>query len=112
VSDITERLCEDYADRCGKGPGYEAMLEIERLRTRVAELEAERAWRPIETAPKDGGCILACDARTVDWYLVVGWSQTSDIGWGWSTQDGLTYHQDSLTHWMPLPAAPKSEGGE
>jgi hypothetical protein len=67
----------------------------------------ETGWRPIETAPKDGTSILACDARVDDWFLVVAWDCEANIyPWGWRTQDGLSYHDQSLTHWQPLPPPP------
>jgi hypothetical protein len=59
-------------------------------------------WQPIETAPKDGRQILAWDARATDWYLVVSWNDANGH-WGWTTADGLGYHDQTLTHWMPLP---------
>jgi len=64
----------------------------------IAALRAERAWQPIETAPRDGRFILAWGPE---------WG-TSDVAWfgevsdRWFTMSNAT----GLTHWMPLPEAP------
>lgn len=73
-------------------------------------------WQPIERAPKDGNCILACatgadpmEPRVVFWYE---WDQphpdTGDAAHydGWAVPDGNIYAPGLFTHWMPLPAMP------
>lgn len=75
----------------------------------IARIRAsEPVWQDIATAPRDGGgkgtwgeCgpyILATDGIS---YHVVFWNS-------WSFDDG-DFHNDvsGLTHWMPLPEAPK-----
>lgn len=69
-------------------------------------------WQPIETAPKDGTEILACDVsgdlgayhvEVVFW--AVSWGDDSDtVGWG--ICDGQTRPPSCFTHWMPLPEPP------
>jgi len=91
--------------------------EIERLRARVAELEAAQAWRPIESAPKDGTHVLARDVplgiritnlthppMVVHWFDYIGDASLS--GWYLShgAGDGPAV---SPTYWLPLPAPPK-----
>ena len=70
-------------------------------------------WQPIETAPKDGGCVLL--------WLPEPWAEVEKAGWcgPWETwvrggppgdPDGeMPYGIGSLipTHWMPLPEPPK-----
>ena len=68
-------------------------------------------WQPIETAPKDGAEILITDGQTVavvSWneyaaelYDGIGWTDMGEMGWG-----GMVGAEP--THWMPLPAPPKS----
>jgi len=73
-----------------------------------------RAWRPIESAPKDGTDVLVwcvhpnakyCDtlADASDWQcsVVARWIEHNGGGWTWHGMLG------TFTHWMPLPAAPK-----
>ena len=71
----------------------------------------EPAWRPIETAPKDGSEILLAHP---DGSMVVGWwredrTRGKVCGWsdGWS--DGDDFAMTWPTHWMPLPAAPEEK---
>lgn len=56
-------------------------------------------WRPIETAPKDGQCILL-------------WNGSVHVGeWDygeWSHDDGTNIDVIwDTTHWMPLPEPPQ-----
>lgn len=70
--------------------------EVAALRTRVRELEAAQAWRPIETAPKDGTRILAYGG----WGIAIIW-WSSWLEW----YDGEGAHLEP-THWQPLPSPP------
>lgn len=86
----------------------------------------EPAWRPIESAPKDGTMVLC-------WVSAVQYGETdegqqfqrdiSQIDFG-SWEDGLDGNgyfdpycgqigdQQHVTHWMPLPAAPEAHHGK
>lgn len=79
--------------------------EIERLRARVAELEAAQELRSIETALKDGSRMLLalCDGGHVYWCVTGVWS---DRFKNWN--DGMEpAGLADPTHWMPLPSPPK-----
>ena len=79
--------------------------------SRLASLpQSGMGWRPIETAPKDGTTILLTDARIQDWTLTAAWIQGEiSKSYCWETYDGLGYHAETFTHWMPLPPPPGSE---
>jgi hypothetical protein len=62
---------------------------------------APQGWRPIETAPKEiDPNILVSDGKEIwaDW-----WSDDDEDWWNVVAND-----MPRPTHWMPLPAAPKS----
>jgi hypothetical protein len=68
-------------------------------------------WQPIETAPKDGTKILACnesgEIAVVHWAAidncgVKGW-QISVVATDWNWYEFLI----GATHWMVLPTVPK-----
>lgn len=63
-------------------------------------------WQPIETAPKDGTEIIAIDDRGE--YFVAFWHEASE-GWYFGLFDEVD-GKIKPTHWMPLPAAPTTEG--
>ncbi len=61
-------------------------------------------WKPIDSAPKDGTWILACEPG----------GEWARVSWGRTTSGSLTwcsarYHfRDGLfTHWQPLPTPPE-----
>jgi hypothetical protein len=88
-------------------------------------------WQPIETAPKDGRKLIVwytnrnLKPRTVfaRWLtdeqaaetdgdgvgLEAGWYECVD---NWADYTEVAIHEGEPTHWMPLPAAPKREGGK
>ena len=66
-------------------------------------------WRPIETAPKDGGILLW--TRRAGWQIAEcceffekGRPDGTD-DWVWYTEMGTPL--DDATHWMPLPPPPE-----
>ncbi|MEN6533992.1 MAG: hypothetical protein ABFD89_10045 [Bryobacteraceae bacterium] len=71
------------------------------MMSRLDELEAMVAWRPIATAPKDGAEIMVCGDGCVS---MVRWLD----GLGWRLAEPGSYAEDSglcfePTHWMPVP---------
>jgi len=70
--------------------------------------EGMAGWRPIETAPKDGGEILLRSARgrIADgaWGQPDGWANPNCWVWPYINQEP--------THWMPLPKAPAPPASE
>jgi hypothetical protein len=73
---------------------------------RAVAVGPESGWRPIETAPKNGVAVLCyapADHGLPSLQAVVTWHQ--DAGW---CVDELR----EVTHWMPLPPAPKENSRE
>lgn len=80
-----------------------ALREIEQ----TARAEGERAWQPIETAPRDGTRILL---RETDDEMWVGHWDTSPWVTGvgaWITLENRSdTYEIAATHWQPLPTPP------
>lgn len=72
---------------------YDLFMEIESLKAKVERLTKAGEWRPIETAPKDGGTILTY--RKGNAFVMPHYYGNSSY---------------EMTHWMPLPSAPAKEG--
>lgn len=88
----------------------------------LAELAAQRAytlgggavtdvqlggWRPIETAPKDRGCLLGWvegNSRFITWTKT---SHVPLVGWCLADQGVEEFDLCTPTHWQPLPEPPK-----
>ena len=71
-------------------------------------------WQPIETAPKDGSWFLGywpVHSRE-DQICTTSWSDDAIDGFMGRFVDNAD-HLDWLqpSHWMPLPAAPQTNGG-
>ncbi len=115
--DLVSKLrCEAFAFD-NHWMGSEAKL----LRQAADELE-RRAWQPIETAPKDGRMFIC-------WVRAVRYSDSDNAGdppyehdasepdfCMWKPNDGNGYWDNmtgtigdaqDVTHWMPIPEAPK-----
>lgn len=73
----------------------------------IALLREAQAWRPVETAPKDGSSVIL---RSRGGHIADGyWLQAAFNGcgaWIWP------YVHSEPAHWMPLPAAPDALSGE
>ena len=87
------------------------VAEVRRLRAENARLREASAWRPIETAPKDGTRILALhngNSQIFHWWKC---RTTGVTGWTYDGNDCTVSH-DTVTHFIPLPAPPaKPDGG-
>lgn len=71
----------------------------------IDAMEEERRWRKVsEELPEDGAEILATDGEGI-WLCH---KDTICDGSPWFQPDGLP-HIEGVTHWMPLPSAPKEE---
>ena len=79
-------------------------LAIREVLERLVKAEREKAWQPIETAPKDGSLVLTWgDARAQ--YAVSYWDE-DDKEWYTDFREKGNISQVYATHWMPLPSAP------
>lgn len=70
------------------------------------------AWRPIETAPRDGTIIMGFRFYPVVMKYVGGewpWEAIQLDGLMPFLSNGFFENDEQLTHWMPLPAPPASK---
>ena len=99
------------ADYSVREVGRAILKELDMLRNRIAELEAERRWRVVADGelPELGKEVIFYDSITerrlkgclrknggVEWL--------SDEGYTFSSRDG---RYSRITHWMPLPTPPE-----
>jgi hypothetical protein len=69
-------------------------------------------WQPIETAPRDGTAILVCYAQHYESNgflpVAVRWRTYHPNSQGkYEFRDSSGTKIRAITHWMPLPEAPK-----
>jgi hypothetical protein len=62
-------------------------------------------WKTIDTAPKDGQKILAWDPSLFGVCIAEWWYGSWLVDKG--SQNGGGYQNMPISHWMPLPGAPK-----
>jgi hypothetical protein len=114
--------------------------DYDALAAQMAVVEAEHAWRPIETAPKGGGADITTDPTWVeppfvllrfpayqserhsvarwDWYYAesgAGYDPRYGVHGAWiepCSGERLVLHYDPPTHWLPLPAPPAATTSE
>ena len=119
--DLVKRLRYDHPDQLT----CEAADRIKELEAKNARLREAQAWRPIETAPRDGTKILgfwqyvieafSCyyypgDSAKTCGQRVIYWAPEYN---GWTDDEGdiHTYRAKGnnglFTHWMPLPEPPQ-----
>lgn len=75
---------------------------------RIKQLEGERSWRSIETAPHDYTWVLGFDANDGETGMIIferhhGWEDDCECYW----TDGM--RRWTPTHWMPIPDPPESK---
>lgn len=99
-----DALCERIDIMTGDA-AYQMTPATRALLTEAAACIREMvAWRPIETAPRDGTEIIAMIARKrvrLAWYF-----KPSSRTEGWLDENGRSI---TPTHWLPLPPAPGAE---
>ena len=86
----------------------EQAKEIERLRKEVAKLQKLTGWQPIETAPKDGAWALVYADGAINCAYVKAGRLPVDL----THPANPNVFPAAVTHWMPLPKPPATEGGE
>lgn len=88
------------------------------MAARIRELEAQREWRPISSAPKDGTRVDLCGPTKKG-----NWRRVTDCYWhrkakAWHTSN---YSKDGYsklrlpfeaTHWLPIPKTPAVQVAE
>ena len=83
-------------------------------------------WQPIETAPRDGKCILihgesepgteggrSLDCWSGNTAVAAWWGAENDGKGAWICYMSLPCDPEACfepTHWMPLPSSPSREG--
>lgn len=98
--------CEHDPD-CPANKGARALAAI------VRELLAEREWRPMETAPRDGTAIYVVENSPRRWCHAVSWT---DDGYGYHHGWYLDFEHEKhivggdacFSAWLPLPAPPEA----
>jgi hypothetical protein len=122
-----------YAIQCGCGirvQGNNDAFLIERWNRRseaALRLSDGEGWQPIETAPDEvpaDDAVIVCithDEPRFAGQRMVGEAYKVDGVWWWAGSHPNDYHSDPIedmyglgcvTHWQPLPAAPRHETGE
>jgi hypothetical protein len=76
---------------------------VVRLKERIAELEEERRWRKFpDEKPEEWDTVIV---RIGDGFYDLAVYMSN--GQGWDIGDGTYHKPEEVTHWMPLPSAPK-----
>ena len=103
IEQIKREVSGIYLDDCELLPWVIVHETIDYLHSR-GYLGGVPEWQPIETAPKDKP-ILVCQSQNGIVRTARGVNDRGDWITGPSPMDYIV----KITHWMPLPAAPKGE---
>ena len=102
---FTEYYLKSEADKVIAELEESHKMEVEQLLMEIMKLKEERRWRKCsEELPEDGAEVLATDGEEI-WLCH---KDTMCDGSPWFQPDGLP-HIEGVTHWIPLPAAPKEQ---
>lgn len=116
----TKVSCEACDIAFQSEPGYETEAPAAwntRASLALPKVESE-TWQPIETAPKDGACILVW-ADGFEWPEIIRWyfydpdiAEEEGVDGYWHyAEESMHDHFDwehEVTHWRPLPAEPST----
>ena len=101
------------ADYSVREVGRAILKELDMLRNRIAELEAERRWTPVgERLPELGQVVSVIDMNDKDSHLdnlhqVAVWVELKGVKmFGFVTN--TSWVSSDVTHWMPLPELPEA----
>lgn len=77
--------------------------EVGQLLMEIVKLEDERRWRKFpDEKPEEWATVIV---RFGDGFYDLAVYMSN--GQGWDIGDGLYHKSEEVTHWMPLPSAPK-----
>ena len=110
--EVARQWLEHGAEYMSTGPHETPVLTDGLVRLVAAAIasavEAERAWRDMDSAPKDGTEVLLFAHGDIDYTAVGQWSDNTELpgtvaGWFWP-------FAIRPTSWQPLPPPPRKGG--
>lgn len=96
-------------ERIEWGSDTALMEEAAALLETLITAALEPQWLPIESAPKDGSLILSWSEGASPVAHIAQWKNNAWRGDHYGDREPYWYFS-KLTHWMPLPAVPATEG--
>ncbi len=104
IKSEADKVIADLEESHKKEVG-QLLMEIVGLKARIAELEEERRWRKFpDEKPEEWDTVVVRFSNGF-YDLAVYLSN----GQGWDIGDGLYHKSEEVSHWMPLPSAPKEK---
>lgn len=105
---VTDKMVEAAWEAYDNAPGHFTNSELMRAALTAA---LAKAWRPIESAPRDGRRFFARRDNGYEFdYYVVRWS-VYDTEYPWQAEFN-SYAEHRLDEWMPLPEPPATKEGK
>ena len=112
---MKNRSCPDREGcvfyRCSECETCDMGNRILNLNKKISRLKAKTKWISVEDRlPEENGRYLVCVAirhlvfEDLTMVVIMGYNKTN----GFDVVSG----EETVTHWMPLPKAPKKKGGE